>query len=299
MCRARNEREGELMNRLFIALTLFLAAVCLPAPAGAQTPLSPTAAPSYSPAELDRVVSRIALYPDPLLAHVLAASTYSDDIPEADAWADGHHYLTGDRLSDAIVADQLPWDPSVQALLPFPSVLDMMADDMAWTDELGNAVLADRAQVMDAVQRMRHDAWTYGYLRTTAQVTVTSGPYIEILPAGPDYIAVPLYDPRIVFAPPRRGLAVASAIRFSSGIRVGVEFMPWGWGASRFEWPTHTVIINRTPWERTWLNRRTYEHPFAVRRYAGSRPIERHELRPEENRARHARRADDRHHASS
>ena len=287
------------MNRLFIALALFLGALGPVASAGAQTTRPPTDAPYYSAPDLDRIVSRIALYPDPLLAQVLAASTYSDDIPEADAWADGHHYLTGDRLSEAIVADQLPWDPSVQALLPFPAVLDVMADDMVWTVALGNAVLGDRAAVMDAVQRMRRQAWTYGYLRSNAQVTVTSGPFIEILPAGPDDIAVPLYEPRIVFAPPGRGFAVATAIRFNSPVRLGVEFAPWGWGATRFEWPNHTVIINRTPWGRTWANRQTYEHPFAVHRYAGSHPVERHELRPDENRARHARRSDDRHHGSS
>jgi hypothetical protein len=86
--------------------------------------------PALPPQELDHLVSRIALYPDPLLAQVLAAATYSNDIPDAARWADEHHYLTGDGLAAAISADQLPWDPSVQALLPFPSVLDMMANDL-------------------------------------------------------------------------------------------------------------------------------------------------------------------------
>jgi hypothetical protein len=277
-----------------LALTLFLAVMLSAATAGAQAPLPGEATPSYPPAELDRIVSPIALYPDPLLAQVLAAATYPEDISEAARWADGHSYLTGQRLVEAIGADQVPWDPSVQALLPFPSVLDMMARDMPWTQELGDAVLAERPDVMDAVQRMRHQAWTYGYLRSNGSVIVNNGAYIEILPAGPDVIAVPVYDPRIVFAPPRRGFAVATALRFGTGISLGVEFAPWGWGGARFAWPSHTVIINRTPWERTWANRRTYVHPFDVRRYPGQRAVERHELRPKEDHDRHAQRGDDR-----
>jgi len=126
--------------------------------------------PSYPPQELDRLVQRIALYPDPLLAQILAAATFPDQIPDAARWSDEHHYLTGPALAQAITADQLPWDPSVQALLPFPSVLGMMASDMAWTQELGNAFLAQQPDVMDAVQQERHIAWNYGYLRTNPQV---------------------------------------------------------------------------------------------------------------------------------
>jgi Protein of unknown function (DUF3300) len=283
------------MKRLSLALTLFLAAILHSATAGAQAPLP--GAPSYCRAELDRIVSPIALYPDPLLAQVLAAATYPDDIPDAARWADGHHYLTGDALRDAIVADQLPWDPSVEALLPFPSVLDMMAGDMPWTHEVGDAVLAERAEVMDAVQRMRHEAWNYGYLRSNDEIIVTSTPDIEIRPIGPDSMVVPLYDPRIVFAPPRHGFAVATAIHFGPVVSLGVGFTPWGWGGARFVWPSHTVIINRTPWDRTWANRRTYVHPYTVHRYAGQRPLERHELRPDDDHARHARRSDDRRHS--
>ena len=89
-----------------------------------------TAAPSFTPGQLDKLVARIALYPDLLLAHVLAAATYSDRIPDAARWADQHHYLTGQALADVIQRIHLPWDPGVQALLPFPSVPEMMANDM-------------------------------------------------------------------------------------------------------------------------------------------------------------------------
>src|SRR5262245_16886208 len=129
--RMPNRGEGALMKHLPLAPTLFLAFALTSATARAQAPLPGQNPPSFSPADLDRIVSPIALYPDPLLAQVFAAATYPDDIQEAASWADGHSYLTGDSLSAAIVDDQLPWDPSVQALFPFPSVLDMMARDMA------------------------------------------------------------------------------------------------------------------------------------------------------------------------
>jgi hypothetical protein len=109
-------------------------------------------------------VERIALYPDPLLANILTASTYWSEIPEAASWADQHSYLKGGALAQAMQADHLQWDPSILALLPFPSVLDMMARDPAWTEQLGNAILTQDAEVMDAVQRMRQRARSYGYL---------------------------------------------------------------------------------------------------------------------------------------
>src|SRR5580658_10314105 len=89
--------------------------------------------PPMGPGELDNLVQRIALYPDSLLANILTAATYPDQIPEADQWADQHAGLHGDALAHAIGEDHLPWDPSVQALLPFPQVLEMMARDMNWT----------------------------------------------------------------------------------------------------------------------------------------------------------------------
>jgi hypothetical protein len=253
---------------LFFAVELFTAA------SFAQGP------PSYPPPELDRLVSRIALYPDPLLAQILTASTFPDDIPAAAQWADEHHYLTGDALAQAIAADQLPWDPSVQALLPFPSVLDMMASDMPWTQELGDAVLAQRPDVMDAVQRLRREAANCGYLRTNPSIVVGIGPYITIMPANPAFIVVPYYSPAVVFAAPRIGFAVGAAIRFGFGVAIGLAFRPWGWGLTRFNWGGHAVIVNNAPWGRTWANRATYVHPYSVRRFAASapRPPERHEL---------------------
>src|ERR1700722_1042918 len=135
---------------LLIALSVSVAAFCQPIPP--------------SPSQLDQLVSRIALYPDPLLAQILTAATDWSEIPAAADWANQHSYLTGDALASAIKEDNLAWAPSLLALLPFPSVLEMMAQDPAWTQQLGNAVLTQRAEVMDAVQRMRRKARGFGFL---------------------------------------------------------------------------------------------------------------------------------------
>ena len=207
-----------------IKLVLMLA-VLAAVPAFAQAP-----PPSCPPPELDQLVARIALYPDPLVAQILAGATYPDQIPDAARWADQHHYLTGQALADAIQGDQLPWDPSVQALLPFPSVLEMMASDMNWTTDLGNAFLAQQQDVMDAVQRERRKARDYGYLRSNGQIVVGGGPYITIMPVNPGFVVVPYYDPGIVFFAPRPGFVVGGAIRFGFGVTLGGFFRPWGWG---------------------------------------------------------------------
>jgi hypothetical protein len=257
-----------------------------PPGAPAQAPLpAPANPPTFPPPELDRIVSPIALYPDPLLAQVLAAATFSDQIPDAARWADEHHYLTGTTLTDAVMSDQLPWDPSVQALLPFPSVLDMMASAMPWTQELGNAFLAQRSDVMDAVQRARHTAASYGYLQSNPQVRVTTGPYIEIAPVNPAYIVVPYYNPAVVFAAPRPGFHVTAAITFGYGVTIGAVWSSWGWGTTRFEWGTHTLIVAGAPWGRVWANRTVYVHPYAVRRYAVRIP-EQHRAIPRTERER-------------
>jgi hypothetical protein len=289
------EESDKHMHRLKnIPAVMTILAGILAAPAFAQAP------PSFSPGQLDQMVARIALYPDPLIAQVLAGATYYNDIPAAAQWADQHHYLTGQALADAITADQLPWDPSVQALLPFPSVLDMMNGDMAWTTDLGNAFLAQQQDVMDAVQRQRAIAQRYGYLRTNGQIVVSGGPYITILPVNPGFVVVPYYDPGIVFIAPAPGFVVGGAIRFGFGVTIGGFFGPWGWGGGgiRFDWGAHAVFINNARWGRTWANRAAYAHPYAAVRRPGpgvARPAEGHALHersePERNAARQGRAA--------
>ena len=265
--------------------TVLLSALLIAIRAFSQAP-----PPSFPPERLDQLVARVALYPDSLLGQILAAATYPDQISDAARWADQHHYLSGQALADAIQADQLPWDPSVQALLPFPSVLDMMASDMGWTTDLGNAFLAQQQDVMDAVQRERREARDFGYLRSNGQIVVGAGPYITIAPVNPGFVVVPYYDPAIVFFPPRPGFVVAGGIRFGFGVTIGGFFRPWGWGYNRFDWGAHTLFINNAPWRRGWAGRGEYVHPYpGVRRYAPAERIpERHELHERTERERAA-----------
>ena len=245
------------IHRARTAAVLFL--LVMAAPAGFPANAQPV---RLTPSQLDQLVSRIALYPDPLLAQILAASTYQEQIPEAAAWAREHSYLTGEALAEAIRSDNLRWDPSVIALLPFPSVLEMMARDPAWVQQLGGAALSQREEVMDAVQRMRRKAMDLGYLQSTSYATVNVNQgYIEILPPAPGVIYVPAYDPLVVFSRPVRGLAIGGAIRFGPGITIGAAFAPWGWTRPLMVWPNHTIIIDR-PWERRWAGREHYVHPF-------------------------------------
>lgn len=232
------------------------------------------------PGQLDKLVERIALYPDPLLAQVLAAATYPDEIPDADMWANQHRYLHGEDLAKAIADDQVPWDPAVQALLPFPEVLHMMNSDLDWTRKLGDAFLVQQPEVMDAVQRDRQKAYDFGYLRTGPYVSVeVAGPHlIEMNPVNPDLVSVPVYNPAVVFVAPRPGFAVGAAISFGSGILIGAAFAPWGWADVHIGWASHEVIIAGHPWTRTFANRGGYAHPFVARRYAPAERREGHRL---------------------
>jgi hypothetical protein len=233
------------------------------------------------PQQLDQLVQRIALYPDPLLAQVLTASTVWEQIPEASGWANEHANLHGEALSSAMQADNLQWDPSVMGLLPFPQVLDMLARDPGWTQALGSAVLAQRGDVMDAVQRDRQEAYSFGYLRPSPYDNVVyDGNYVQIVPVNPAYIYVPYYDPAIVFVRPRPGFAVGFGIHFGPAIVVGGGFAPWGWGSVGFAWGSHNILIDHTPWNRVWVNRGYYVHPYARGWVHGPGPrVEQHEVR--------------------
>lgn len=231
--------------------------------------------------QLDKLVERIALYPDSLVAQVLAAATYPDQIADADMWANQHAYLHGDDLAKAIQDDHVPWDPAVQALLPFPGVLHMMNSDPDWTRQLGEQYMVQQGAVMDAIQHDRKTAYDFGYLRTGPYdaVVLGAGGWIEINPINPALVYVPLYNPGIVFIAPRPGFVVGGAITFGPvGIALGAAFAPWGWGAVHIGWATHEVVIAGHPWGRTFANRATYSHPFAARRFAPSERQEGHRL---------------------
>ena len=136
------------MDRLYSRLLNVVAALvlCLSVSSFAQA--------NYSTSELDTLVANIALYPDPLLVQVLDASTYGNQIPAAAIWAEAHKSMKGETLASAIEEANLPYDPSVLALLPFPSVLSMMDKYRAWTDQLGDAVTNQKEEVMEAVSRL-------------------------------------------------------------------------------------------------------------------------------------------------
>ena len=178
----------------------------------AQQP-APPAQPSpavqqFSPEQLDNLVAPIALYPDGLLSQVLVATTYPLEMVEAAQWLQQNRNLQGQQLVDA--ARQQNWDPSIQALVVFPDVVSRLSSDIRWTTDLGNAFLAQQADVMNAVQRMRARARAAGKLNSNAQETVTTQTQgdrtaIDIQPADPQVVYVPEYNPEYIWGPPAYG----------------------------------------------------------------------------------------------
>src|SRR6266699_4573017 len=161
----------------------------------------PASAPQLSPQELQQLVAPIALYPDALVAQVLAASTYPTEIVEADRWLQNHSDLKGEELAGEV--DKQPWDPSVKALTQFPSVLENMDKNLSWTSSLGDAYANQPQAVTDAVQAMRQQARKTGQLNSNEQEKVTTqGNTIVLQPANPDVVYVPAYDPWLVYGDP-------------------------------------------------------------------------------------------------
>src|SRR6202167_4403185 len=167
----------------------------------AQAPAQSSQAPPYTQQtadQLQQLVAPIALYPDSLVAQVLAASTFPAEIVEADRWVQANPDLKGDALAKAV--DQQSWDPSVKALTAFPTVLGNMDKNISWTSSLGDAYYNQEQGVMDAIQVMRQKAQQAGNLKDTPQQTVqTQGSDIVIQPASPDVVYVPAYDPWLVY----------------------------------------------------------------------------------------------------
>lgn len=213
---------------------------------------------NYTTSELDTLVSNIALYPDPLLVQVLDASTYGNQIPAAALWAEGHKNMKGETLAAAIEEANLPYDPSVQALLPFPSVLSMMSKYRTWTDQLGDAVTNQKDEVMEAVQRMRQRAYDYGHLKTNEQVKVETGDNITIYPVQKEYVYVPVYNPRVVYYVRYDGY---TRVYYGQGVWLGTWFGEWGWGSCWIDWGPRVIYVRNTRW---YAHRPIPRHP---RRY--------------------------------
>src|SRR5579863_6214252 len=235
-----------------------------PAPdAGAQAASAPSESQLLSPAQLEALVAPIALYPDPLLSEIFMASTYPLEVIEAERWLKANKALTGDALKTAV--DQQKWDDSVKSLVATPSVLDMMSQQLDWTQNLGDAVLAQQADMMAAVQRLRAKAQANNKLTSNAQQTVTSQPQdngaaaIVIQPAQPNTIYVPYYDPSVVYGgwpypsyPPYywpapgyiAGGIIATGLAFGAGYALGRWASGGYWGGG-FNWGGNNINVNR------------------------------------------------------
>jgi hypothetical protein len=257
-----------LNNSAWRRLTAVLCAAAMASPGIAVTarPLAPPAAQGVAPAQqpaqrlpgdqLDSLVAPIALYPDPLLAQVLAASTYPLEIIQLQQWLARNSSLKGETLAAAV--EKQDWDPSVQGLAALPDVVKLLSGDIKWTTDLGNAFLAQQSDVMDAVQRMRKKASDAGTLKTTEQQKVTtqvveSKQVIVIQQANPQVVYVPVYNPVVVWGPPVYPYppiyypppgyyAAGVAIGFGVGVAMGA-FWGGGWGYGP-RWGYGSVNIN-------------------------------------------------------
>jgi len=220
-----------------------------PVPPGAYTPLGAM--------QLDRLVAPVALYPDALLAQVLTASTFANQVNEADQWLHQTDGMPRNRLAASV--DSFSWDPSVKALTEFPTVLDDLSRNSGWTTALGNAYYNQPADVMNAVQAMRYEAQQAGTLLSTPQETVFyNDGLIAIDPVDPAVVYVPYYDPWAVYgAPipawsgyywsPRRGVRPRAAIGFGAGIGIGpFARYAWGYHAWSPDWRGGVVAFNHS-----------------------------------------------------
>ena len=253
------------MVSAIIRALFFAVLILVPISALAQTPEA-TAPKSdlLKPEELDQLVAPIALYPDPLLAQVLMASAYPLDIVQAERWLRSHKGLKGDQLKAALAKED--WDDSIKSLVATPDVLAMMNDKLDWTEKLGDAVVDQQPDVMDAIQRLRAKAQANNKLTSTKQQTVTvdqvqGKQVIAIAPTDPNTLYVPYYDPAVVYGawpypnyppyywqpPPYIGYGLlATGLAFGAGYALGNWWSGGYWGGN-INWSGGGNNINITP----------------------------------------------------
>jgi hypothetical protein len=207
-----------------------------------------------SPEQLQQLVAPIALYPDSLVAQILAAATFPEQVVEADRWLLANGNLKGGTLAQLV--DQQPWDPSVKALTAFASVLGNMDKNLQWTSSLGDAYYNQQGAVMDAIQVMRQRAQQAGNLKSTSQQVVTDqDSTIAIQPVDPEVVYVPAYDPWLIYGDPIvawPGWYDYPGIWFdgpylSFGVGFGIGFLgayEWGWHGWGFDWRHRGVLYN-------------------------------------------------------
>jgi hypothetical protein len=225
------------------------------------------AAPMYEPpyqeadqapltsADIDAIVSPIALYPDQLIAQILGAATYPDQVTAASNWVNSNGGLKDQALMQAV--DKQPWDPSVKALTQFPTVLDQMAKNLAWTSALGDAAFNQQADVLASIQRLRKQAKDAGNLKTTPQIKVVqeNPQTIVIQQANPQVVYVPSYNPTVVYGTPYNppgystaALVTTGLISFGVGMAIGASMNNscCGWGYYGGGWGCFTATIATT-----------------------------------------------------
>jgi hypothetical protein len=227
---------------------------CATAPVNVAAQQSPAPSPSYSgqgepltTQELQALVAPIALYPDALVAQILGAATFTDQVAIADYWVQQNKNLSGTALAQAV--DKQSWDPSVKALTQFPTVLDNMAKNLSWTSSLGEAYHNQAHEVMSAVQTLRTQAKAAGNLKSGSQITVVqeSPQTIVIQPTNPQVVYVPQYNPTVVYGTPyvtpgysTADVVATGVLAFGAGIAVGAMMSGgccgWGWGSWNCNW---------------------------------------------------------------
>jgi uncharacterized protein DUF3300 len=228
--------------------------------------------------QLDSLVAQIALYPDPLLSQTLVACTYPLEIVQLQQWLEKNKDLKGKAVTDAVVKQN--WDPSVQAMAAFPTVVKNLADNISWTDNLGNAFLAQQSDVMDAVQRMRAKAVEKGALQSSEQQkvetkVVENKTVIVVQPSSPDVVYVPSYAPYAVWGAPYYPYPVMAypwyaptggrLLAFGTGVAIGAAWGGGGWGWNSNWGGNNNININRN---NTFVN--NYNGANRGNRYGGA-----------------------------
>lgn len=241
-----------------------------PQPAYPGEPSGPGGAADSAPMssnELNGLVAPIALYPDPLVAQILAGATFPDQVAVADYWLQQNKSLHGETLVQAV--DKQSWDAGVKALTQFPSVLHNMARNLGWTSALGEAYHNQSYEVMSAIQRMRAQAKVAGNLKSGPRITVTqpSPQIIALEPANPQIVYVPQYNPAVIYGTPYVTpgyTASGPLLGFGAGVAVGAlaggGCCGWGWGSWNTNWRTGAAVYNHnsfygnSAWHGTYYN---------------------------------------------
>ncbi len=274
------------VNFIAVMAGIIAATVLVPLTAAPQPAPTIPSGPALTAEQLDQLVAPIALYPDPLVAQMMMAATYPLEVVEADRWLKipANTTLKGDALTAAL--QRQTWDPSVKSLVPFPQLLHMMDSNLGWTEQLGDAFLAQQAAVMDAVQRLRQRAKAAGSLASTPQQTVsTENQEITIEPANPEIVYIPAYNPWCAYGPwpypayppfyfgAWAGNCVPADAILGFDVGIYPPFSFWAWGT--FDWRRHQIRVDhdrfqhynggREPPGGIWQHDPTHRHGVPYR----------------------------------